>query len=69
MATFTVKLLQYVEEVCEIEVEADSVEAAEAEVQDSINRNMIDEEYDLDWSDGSGCHHDGIQIDEVTRAD
>jgi hypothetical protein len=63
---FTVQLSQFVEETCEIVVEADSMKTARALVQDSIRRNMIDEEYDLDWSDGNGSHHDGIQIDLVS---
>ncbi|RUX60189.1 hypothetical protein [Mesorhizobium sp. M7A.F.Ca.CA.002.12.1.1] len=63
---YTVQLSQFVEEICEIVVEADSEEAARAIAQDSIVRNMIDEEYDLDWRDGNGSHHDGVQIDLVT---
>jgi proteasome lid subunit RPN8/RPN11 len=63
---FTVQLRQYIEEVCEIVIEAESEEAAEAIAADSIERNMIDEEYDLDWRDGNGTHSDGVEIDLVS---
>jgi len=66
MHTFTVKLFQYAEEVCEIEVQADTKEEAWAIVHDSICRNMLDEEHDLYWSDGSGIHPVGVQITEVS---
>lgn len=69
MKTFTVKLTQYVEEVCEIEVEAATKDEAESIVADSIKRNMLDDEYDLDWSDGDGIHEDGVEITEVEEAD
>lgn len=65
MAKFTVRLIQFVEEVCEIEVEADSIKDAQMQIEDSISRYMLDEEYDLDWSDGSATHDDGVTIDEV----
>jgi hypothetical protein len=68
MPKFTVKLMQFVEEICEIEVEAISADVAEMVVLDSIERNMLDEEYDLDWEDGTGIHYDGVTIDDVKGA-
>lgn len=46
MAKFTVKMHQYVEEVAEVEVEADSPEEA-VELAETMAR-----EGDVDWSDG-----------------
>jgi hypothetical protein len=65
MAKFTVKLIQFAEEICEIEVAANSKQEAQNLVEDSIRRNMIDEEFDLYWSDGSGIHDEGVTIDDV----
>jgi hypothetical protein len=43
---FKVFLQQYVEEVAEVEIEADSVEAAIAEAEDMAREGYVD------WSDG-----------------
>lgn len=65
LRTYTLKLVQFHEEVAEVSVAALSAMNARAIVRDSINRNMLDEEFDLDWSDGDGIHHDGILIEEI----
>ena len=58
--TFTIQISQYVEETAEIEVQAESLEEAQEIIQDKINQNTLEEEYDLNWSEGEGLHPDGI---------
>lgn len=56
MPKFTVKLQQYVEEVAEIEVEADTPEAARQLVLDQ------DLMVDADWQDGSDSYEAEIYL-------
>jgi broad-specificity NMP kinase len=62
MPVFTVKVVQFVEEVGEIEVVAASKQDAEAHIKDAIKRGMLEDEHDVVWSDGHGSHHDGVEV-------
>jgi hypothetical protein len=70
MARFTVQVTQYVAEVAEIVVEADSEDAARALVQASIDDTSglgVEYDFDVDWEDGDGIHDDGVTITMVER--
>ena len=65
MTTYEIVVTQSLTESSVVEVEADSLEDAKAIVQDSIDRDAFEEEFDPDWS-GEYCFnpHPGFQIDE-----
>lgn len=54
MPKFIVKCQQYVEEVAEVEVEAETY-------QDAV-KQVIDDDFDVDWSDGNDSYEPEVYL-------